>query len=585
MREPNRNGTNRSKEFTKKAQELASLLDKASQIFFSQTGWVASKWFEGDSQGSRLGRLGFYGSSSGETQIYHYDSEKILQRLSSPSPSPEEILTFLGASQNEYPSPQNVAVPLLFPEAWSAFCAPTLLMALDLLDDAPERFDEVFGERILWIDVHPGNALIQNLVGQTFSGDLEAVFVHRYGLIVFGSDPQQVLDRTVNIAKLAESKFKIPDLNPCAEPEGEALQESARETLAACRFDLSEAADHPLLVRMAANPTLLALAERAELFDRLVSGPATHHQAQRFGAGFRDIRNLPEILPPNNALLEPTLGLLVTGLSPGSLGQNLHLACETLLINLQAWGTGQELGPALTTDPSLLKFSQGRSAGGVLRGEIALVTNAASTTGEACVQSLLEMGCSVVGLDPDPQVELLTQLINYLGLRCDLEDSAALNVSLETAVRAFGGLDMVVHAGEDLETNFVMQAIESVTDRRKKAPAERSLTNLFHGSYPLLRFSPRGGRILVINTFAGENRLILHTESNLTAEEGAQFKQDRIKVMSLSLPLALAGLIDDSETGLTGTDLGEMLAHLLDPAQLKSLKDSGWPDLQIESWL
>jgi len=585
MRESNRNGTNRSKAFAKKAQELASLLDKASQIYFPETGWVASKWFEGNTQDSPMDRLGFYGSPSGEIQIYQIDSEKILQKLSALSPSPKEILPLLNIAQGEELSPQNVAIPLLLPDAWSAFCAPTLLMALDLLDDAPERFDEFFGERILWVNVHPGNALIHKLVGQTFVEDVEAVFVHRYGLIVFGSSPQQVLDRTVNLAKLAESKFKIPDLNPCAEPEGEALQESTREALAACRFDLSETADHPLLVRMAATPTLLALAERTELFNRLVSGPATYHQAQHFGAGFRDMRNLPEILPPNNALLEPALGLLVTGLSPGSLGQNLHLACETLLITLQAWGTGQELGPALATDPSLLSRSQGHSARGALRGEIALVTNAASTIGEACVQSLLEMDCSVIGLDPDPRVELLPHSINYLGLRCDLEDSAALNVSLETAIRAFGGLDMVVHAGEDLATNFVMQAIETVTDRRKRAPAERSLTNLFRGSYPILRFSPRGGRILVINTFTNKNQLTLHTGANLTAEEGAQFQQDRIKVMSLSLPPALAGQMDGSKADLASTDLGEMLAHLLDPTQGKSVKHPGWPGVVMESWV
>jgi hypothetical protein len=81
-----------------------------------------------------------------------------------------------------------------------------------------------------------------------------------------------------------------------------------------------------------------------------------------------------------------------------------------------------------------------------LAGEVALVANAASPAGRACVTALLEKGAAVVGLGD--QVENLAPAPAFLGIACDIADENAVTEALEQAVRRFGGVDIGVITGE-----------------------------------------------------------------------------------------------------------------------------------------
>ena len=73
-----------------------------------------------------------------------------------------------------------------------------------------------------------------------------------------------------------------------------------------------------------------------------------------------------------------------------------------------------------------------------------LITGAASGIGKACVESFLERGAAVVGIDLNPSIKTISKNNNYLGLVCDVTDENAIQQTIETCVRYFGGLDMVV---------------------------------------------------------------------------------------------------------------------------------------------
>ena len=75
---------------------------------------------------------------------------------------------------------------------------------------------------------------------------------------------------------------------------------------------------------------------------------------------------------------------------------------------------------------------------------MALVTGAASGIGRACVEALLERGAAVVGLDVNAEVVRMLARPDFLGVACDLTREADVAAALEAAVRAFGGLDMLV---------------------------------------------------------------------------------------------------------------------------------------------
>src|SRR3990167_10912917 len=77
-------------------------------------------------------------------------------------------------------------------------------------------------------------------------------------------------------------------------------------------------------------------------------------------------------------------------------------------------------------------------------GEVVLVTGAASGIGAACVAAFLKNGAAVIGLDVQSCITTLHQRADFLGLRCDVTDEQAVMHALETGVRQFGGLDMLV---------------------------------------------------------------------------------------------------------------------------------------------
>ncbi|MCH8305854.1 MAG: SDR family oxidoreductase, partial [Candidatus Marinimicrobia bacterium] len=77
-------------------------------------------------------------------------------------------------------------------------------------------------------------------------------------------------------------------------------------------------------------------------------------------------------------------------------------------------------------------------------GKIAIVTGAANGIGKATTEALLEKGSVVAALDIDPAVKSLFDDESFLGIECDMTDESAVHDSVESVVRKFGGLDLVV---------------------------------------------------------------------------------------------------------------------------------------------
>jgi NAD(P)-dependent dehydrogenase (short-subunit alcohol dehydrogenase family) len=133
-------------------------------------------------------------------------------------------------------------------------------------------------------------------------------------------------------------------------------------------------------------------------------------------------------------------------------------------------------------------------------GEIGLVTGAASGIGRACAASLLARGAAVVGLDINPTVGETFDGAGYLGLQCDVTDEEAVCQALETAVRRFGGLDMLIPNAGLFPPGCRIDAL-SVADWDKvmRVNLDANLV-LMREAYPLLKASPRGGRVVVMGS-------------------------------------------------------------------------------------
>src|SRR5690606_34765967 len=135
-----------------------------------------------------------------------------------------------------------------------------------------------------------------------------------------------------------------------------------------------------------------------------------------------------------------------------------------------------------------------------LAGEVALVTGGASGIGRACVEALLARGAAVVALDRSDAVEALAQRPACLGLACDVTSQGALEAALETAVRRFGGIDIVVlNAGIFPPAERIAEATLAAWREAMTVNVDANLM-LLRACHPLLKLAHRGGRVIAIGS-------------------------------------------------------------------------------------
>jgi len=89
--------------------------------------------------------------------------------------------------------------------------------------------------------------------------------------------------------------------------------------------------------------------------------------------------------------------------------------------------------------------SGGKASGALpLQGKVALVTGASSGIGKACVEALHVQGCAVGALDINPKISTMFFQAGILGLQCNLIKESEIRTAIETSVRHFGGIDILV---------------------------------------------------------------------------------------------------------------------------------------------
>ncbi len=136
----------------------------------------------------------------------------------------------------------------------------------------------------------------------------------------------------------------------------------------------------------------------------------------------------------------------------------------------------------------------------VFQGEIALVTGAASGIGRACVDSLLRRGAAVVGLDVNPDIAGMHKRPDFHGIVCDLTEEEEVAAAIEEAVRAFGGLDMLVlNAGIFPGGKRIGELGTDLWRRVMSVNLDASFFML-RECHPLLKAAPKGGRVVVVGS-------------------------------------------------------------------------------------
>ena len=406
------------------------------------------------------------------------------------------------------------------------------LIAVTNTPGGEQRVKEIYGDRVVVIPyVMPGFKLAR-LCAELYpkharSGTIGLVLMN-HGLFSFGDTAKIAYERMIELVTLAEEYLEKKGALILPTSDVVAPTEPLRGKIAALRREVSAMLGAPAIVSTHTDEPALAFARRADVASLSQQGPATPDHVIRtkrvplvgrdlaaYRAGYTDYFNahaakseqkLTMLDPAPRVILDPELGLCTVGRTAkeAAIASDVYHRTIGIIQRATALGGWRALPPQDIFDVEYWDLEQAklRAAGkpAVFAGEVAVVTGAASGIGKACVESLLKRGAAVVGLDVNPAITRLHTRPEFRGIVCDLTKESDLASALEGAVRAFGGLDMLVLNAGIFPPGASIA--EMGADLWRKVMTINLDANflLMREAHPLLKLAPNGGRVVVIGS-------------------------------------------------------------------------------------
>ncbi|OGS99794.1 MAG: short-chain dehydrogenase [Gallionellales bacterium RIFCSPLOWO2_12_FULL_59_22] len=396
--------------------------------------------------------------------------------------------------------------------------------------DGEARIRELFGDEVIVLPyVMPGFDLAK-LCAEVFPKQVTprtvGMVLMNHGIFSFGDNAKQAYDRMIDLVGRAEDYLnKNAPLVPASGIEPSANWSALPEL----RKKVSAAAGFPLLLRSNSGSAALAFARHPDCAKISQRGPATPDhiiRTKRLPLFGRDVgayvqaykdyfaKNsksarapLTMLDPAPRVILDPEFGLIAGGRSARDtqIVEDIYLHTQDIILRGEKLGGYRALGEADLFNMEYWDLEQAKlkkaGAPKAFAGEVALVTGAASGIGRACVQSFLDRGAAVVGVDVNPAVESLHGArADYLGVAADLTSPEAIKGLLEQTVRRFGGLDMLVLNAGIFPGGRKIEALSDDEWRRVMAINLDANLAMMREAHPLLKAAPRYGRVVVIGS-------------------------------------------------------------------------------------
>jgi rhamnose utilization protein RhaD (predicted bifunctional aldolase and dehydrogenase)/NAD(P)-dependent dehydrogenase (short-subunit alcohol dehydrogenase family) len=442
---------------------------------------------------------------------------KSLTDVNAPSPSVEAIL--------------HAILPARFVDHTHADAILTMTNS----PDGEHRVRELFGDRLVYIPyVMPGFKLAR-LCAELYPGQVRkstvGMLLLKHGLFTFGESAKESYERMIQLVSLAEeylSKRSAWTSVPEERRQGSSIgsgSKTLRADVAALRKAVSDAAGSPMIMSTHTDPEALIFATRADVQAISQQGPATPdhvlrtkrvplvgRDVQAYASAYREYfrergnASLTMLDPAPRVVLDPELGLVTIGRSAkeAAIVEDIYRHTMQIISGATALGGWEALPAQDIFDVEYWDLEQAKLRKGgsmpALMGEVAVVTGAASGIGKACVASLMARGAAVVGLDRSATVTSLHRRKDYLGLACDVTSESELVRALEEGTRTFGGLDILILNAGIFPPSAPVSALSSDTWRKTMSVNLDANLVLLRESYPLLKLSPRGGRVVIIGS-------------------------------------------------------------------------------------
>lgn len=385
--------------------------------------------------------------------------------------------------------------------------------------DGERLVREVYGERVLVVPyVMPGFELarkIRLLTADTDWSALEGMVLMNHGVFSFADEARESYERMIRLVDEAERFLASRGaLNIARGADSRGIDCGQLSTL---REWVSLAAGRPMLVNTDDSPEAVGFSELDNVGSIATRGPLTPDHVIRTkrvplivdedidDSMSRFIDDYKHYFLGNtdgsHTCLDPAprwgvwpgRGLLSFGASVSETG----IVADIVRHTTRAIQWGEALGGwrALPEkdifNVEYWELEQAKLKAGKeqppLAGRIALVTGAGSGIGKACAAALLKRGAAVVAADIRGLEAPELARADVKTVECDVTDAGKLQELIETSVRTFGGLDILVsNAG-----NFpASRSVEDMDDHTWNSSLELNLTShqrLLRYSIPYLK--------------------------------------------------------------------------------------------------
>lgn len=453
-----------------------------------------------------------------------------LDRLSD-SEMVNELKTQMTRANAPSPSVETILHAIL-PHKYVDHTHADAIVTITNTERGRDRIQSIYGDRAVIIPyIMPGFDLAK-LCAERFAAEAHAgttgMVLMNHGLFSFGATARESYERTIALVSEAEAYLQQQGAWQIPHPKPQYPECSPARELAQMRAEISRVAGFPAIVSRVATDKTLAFAQRSDVSEIALQGPATPDhviRTKRIPLIGRDVeahartycdyfqrnhaaRSEPKIMldPAPRLILDPEWGLLAIGQTARAAKIAADIYDHTIEVIERATVLGgyRALSERDIFDMEYWELEQAKLAQGgespEFTGEIALVTGAASGIGRACVDSLLERGAAVVGLDVNPAVATLHKRPDYLGLSCDLTDETAVVAAIERAIETYGGIDMAILNAGIFPAGCPIGELSSREWHRVLSINLDANLTLMRECHPYLKLSPRGGRVVAIGS-------------------------------------------------------------------------------------
>ena len=400
------------------------------------------------------------------------------------------------------------------------------VVALTNHTDGEARVREVYGDRVLIVPyVMPGFILAKTVAEIIKGKDLSKVdglILMNHGIFTFSEDGKESYDRMIELVALAEDYL----------PQGNdhLAKASVKEDLlglADLRKAVSLERGVPVLAKWDQSEEAVGYSSLENIEDLSTRGPLTPDHSIRtkripavigdnaasdvaaYAESYRKYfennkEDGQQILPqdPRFAVWKDN-GIVSFGASLKEANVISDHAFHTYRTVQWAEASGgwKPLNDKDVFDVEYWSLEQAKlknsKVASVHQGKVAIVTGSAAGIGFACAKTLVDKGAVVIGLDLNPKIVDTMSAIGALGLVVNLTDEAAIVEAVNTVIRNYGGLDILVINAGIFTAGAYLEDMEDENWQKSMAVNLTSHQRLLKHTIPFLKKGINSGIVLV----------------------------------------------------------------------------------------